>query len=287
MNYTTENITPEKASRYLQTSLGNRPISKTTVKSYADTMRRGKWLLNGMCIIFDNDGHLIDGHHRLLAVIESAIPVRFDVCRGASSDAFLTYDNGRHRNLGQLLAIHNVKNYSNVAAIVSANEYLVRNGRLVAKTRDLTVKGIKLTNADLYESFMTDPDGFSAAAAVINRLRLRYGNMLPTSWAGGLYYYLTHAGCYREDFVLRFFESLYTFDSSDIRVVDILRKRILKARQTGMSISYETLWAFVAKTWNSYAKGTDLKQLAYRPNQENLPKLILNNELTLEKGGEV
>jgi hypothetical protein len=34
-----ETITPAKAVEYRNSSLGNRPLSKTTVKSYADTMK--------------------------------------------------------------------------------------------------------------------------------------------------------------------------------------------------------------------------------------------------------
>ena len=54
MQYVTENITPAKALEYINTNKdNNRPISKSVVHSYADTMKKGKWLLNGECIIFE------------------------------------------------------------------------------------------------------------------------------------------------------------------------------------------------------------------------------------------
>lgn len=101
MNYVTENITPAKAQEYLNSSQGNRPISKVTVRSYADTMKKGKWMMNGVPVVFDVDGHLLDGHHRLEAITLAGIPVKMDVCRGVSPDAFTTFDCGRHRNVGR------------------------------------------------------------------------------------------------------------------------------------------------------------------------------------------
>ena len=52
MNYVTENITPAKALEYINTNKdNNRPISKSVVHSYADTMKKGKWLLIGLVVL--------------------------------------------------------------------------------------------------------------------------------------------------------------------------------------------------------------------------------------------
>ena len=278
MNYVTENITPAKAQEYLQTSEGNRPISKPTVHSYADTMKKGGWLLNGMCIIFNTDGHLIDGHHRLLAVIEAGIPVRFDVCRGISSDAFTTYDCGLHRTIGQLLAMQGTKNYNLVGSIVTANAMLIKRGRLYQKTSRGSHKGSgKQTNAEKYELYRKDPEGFDAAGVVIRRLLCRCRIMVG-SWAGGIYYYLTHTGGYSEAEVLPFFDALFSVDSSDIEVADMLRKAITKASLSGRSLQPEILWALTAKAWNYYIDGVTPKILRYQMNQEELPTLKIRTK---------
>lgn len=272
MNFVTENITPAKAQQYLQTSIGNRPISKSYVKSYADTMKKGKWLLNGVCIVFDQNGHLIDGHHRLLAVIEAGIPVRFDVSRGAPEGAFTTFDNGRHRTVGQLLAMQNVKNYNLVGSIVLANETLVRTGRLNSNNaRSVTNK--KRTNEDNYEAYRRDPDGFNSAAQFMVKLQGRC-RIIASSWAGGLYYYLTHTGGYTEDETQPFFEAIFSLDTSDIPVCDMLRKAITKAKISGKSLDPEFLWAFLVKAWNHYITKTTPKILKFS-REEGMPKLKL------------
>lgn len=272
MNYVTENITPAKAQEYLKTSVGNRPISRVYVRSYADTMTKGQWILNGVPIIFDTDGHLLDGHHRLHAVIEAGIPVRFDVCRGTSTDAFTTYDCGRHRTVGQLLAMQQVKNYNLVGSIVIANERLINSGRLLENNGGASSQ--KSTNSDKYDLYRKDPNGYAEAASYICALLSRC-RMLSGSWAGGLYYYLTHTGGYTEEEVKPFFEELFSVEATENSACNALRKAITRAALRGVKIKAETLWAYIVKAWNCYISGKELKVLRYNQDDEKLPTLIL------------
>lgn len=272
MNFVTENITPAKAKEYLNTTIGNRPLSKVFVRSYADTMKQGKWLLNGVPIIFDVDGHLRDGHHRLQAVIEAGIPVKFDVCRGASSEAFTTYDCGRHRTVGQLLAMQQVKNYNLVGSIVAANERLVTCGRLLENNSGSA--NHKKTNSDKYDLYRADPEGYVNAATYIRGLLSRC-RMLSGSWAGGLYYYLTHTGGYTEEEVKPFFEEIFSVETTRTSACNVLRKAITNAALSGKKIKAETLWAYIVKAWNSFISGNEMKVLRYVQGQEVLPELKL------------
>ena len=122
-----ETITPQKAQEYLAKSGGNRNISKPVVASYATTMREGKWILNGEPIVFDVDGVLLNGHHRLHAVIQSNVPIQTFVTRGVEHGAFTTFDCGRHRTLGQLIGMNGIKHYNSVASVVNV-VFRLQNG---------------------------------------------------------------------------------------------------------------------------------------------------------------
>lgn len=104
---TTEVITPEIAKAYLATSEGNPRYKKQTVTAqhrvehYASTMRKGNWTNTGEPIIFDAEGHLIDGHHRLSAVIKSKVPCEFQVTRGVNNFAKRYIDSGQARTDAQ------------------------------------------------------------------------------------------------------------------------------------------------------------------------------------------
>ena len=272
MSTVTENITPAKAQEYLRTSKGNRPISKIYVRSYADTMKKGAWMLNGVPIIFDTEGHLLDGHHRLLAVIEANIPVRFDVRRGAPSDAFTTYDTGRHRNLGQILAMQSVKHYNLVGSIVNANETLIALGRLCAN--NVTLQACRHTLADSYERYCKDPQGYSAVADYISIIQGKC-RIIPASWAGGLYYYLSHTGGYEEHVIRPFFDCLFELASTKVPSAALLRDSIINKTIGGTKLNAATLWVYIVKAWNGYITDKVPKILRYQENTESIPELIL------------
>lgn len=280
MSTFTETITPAKAQEYLKTSLGNRPISKTFVRSYSDTMKRGGWLLNGEPIIFDINGHLVEGHHRLLAVIEANIPVAFDVKRGVPPESFTTYDNGRHRTVGQLLAMQGVKHYNLIGSIINTNARLLKSGRLFENNRNDAEKEniegngcLRRTNDDNYNLYRDDKEGYDHVAEEVVRLQSRC-RIISAAWVGGLIYYLTHTGGYTEEEVLPFFEALHTLESDAIPVVSLLRKAITKEALEGRKMKAETLWAFITKSWNAYVTGNTPKILRYQEREET-PALLL------------
>src|SRR5215467_2969648 len=93
-----ENITPTMAAQMLGTSAGNRPIRKAVVERYARDMIGGKWTLNGEGIKFDTAGRLVDGHHRLQAIVMSKTDQLMLVVRNVPEHAMLTLDTGISRS---------------------------------------------------------------------------------------------------------------------------------------------------------------------------------------------
>jgi len=62
-------MTPELAAQMLSKNERNRPIRKTTVQAYAADMAAGRWEQTHQAIAVDAHGKLLDGQHRLSAVI--------------------------------------------------------------------------------------------------------------------------------------------------------------------------------------------------------------------------
>src|SRR5437588_12211091 len=74
-----QTITPAKAGEMLDANTTNRPLSKAVVRSFAEAMRRGEWVVTHQGIAFDTAGVLVDGQHRLAAIIEADLPVDLTV----------------------------------------------------------------------------------------------------------------------------------------------------------------------------------------------------------------
>lgn len=126
MKTETQYITPELAKKMLGKMVLNRSVSHHRVHQYAADMRNGKWMLSPHGIVFDAEGKLIDGQHRLLAIIEFGSTVPMNVTTGTSPDLFRVIDTGQARSRGQIAHIGGVPNANAVTSIVN-HVHLIRH----------------------------------------------------------------------------------------------------------------------------------------------------------------
>lgn len=92
------NVTPAKAAGWLKMNTINRPVRKQHVARLAQAMKRGEWVANHQAIAL-NGSKLIDGQHRLMAVIESGLSfVEMSVIADADTKHFDTIDIGVKRS---------------------------------------------------------------------------------------------------------------------------------------------------------------------------------------------
>lgn len=97
-------VTPELAQSYLQRNLeSNRQVNHNRVVQYAKDMKSGAWSTTHQGIAFDTRGRLIDGQHRLLAIVEAGVPVKLSVTKNAPADAFNHVDLGFGRTNSYVL----------------------------------------------------------------------------------------------------------------------------------------------------------------------------------------
>lgn len=118
-----QTITPEKATQILEANTSNRPLSRQTVRTFADAMRRGaarrgEWIVTHQGVAFDIHGFLVGGQHRLAAVVEADIPVELTVFTEVPEGTFDVLDTGKRRNAADVLAIEGEKNSTLLAAMV-------------------------------------------------------------------------------------------------------------------------------------------------------------------------
>lgn len=272
MNTIQELITPEKATEYLQTSIGNRPVSKVYVNTYVNAIQRGEWKNNGVPIIFDYQGHLIDGHHRLNAIVKSNTPVMMSVTRGAEEGSFTTIDCGRSRNLGQIIAMKGVKNYNAVAAIVRGSQILKKHKRFWENNTDRTTYG-KRQNWDYYDVYEKDEENFIETAQMACEFH-RQCNIIKASWIGSLIYHLTLVLKHPMENVSYFFKELCSYKTSDNTTINALREFLLRKKTANIELPADELFALIAKTWNNYYQNVTTKIVRFVKDKEAYPILL-------------
>lgn len=101
-------VTPIIATDWLSLNYeGQRKLRRATVSRYAREMMQGRWIGdNGQCIVFSSDGWLVDGQHRLHAVIKSGCDVEMLVIHSSrtAEEIMSTIDVGDKRSAHQLYA---------------------------------------------------------------------------------------------------------------------------------------------------------------------------------------
>lgn len=108
-------ITPSIAEAWLAQNENNRPIYQAHVQKIANDMKSGNYVVTGEAIKFDTKRRLIDGQHRLHAIIASGKSVEMLVIYGLQPKAQDVIDTGKARTPGNMLAIHGAANSNQVA----------------------------------------------------------------------------------------------------------------------------------------------------------------------------
>ena len=93
-------VTPQIALDWLCRNRANRRVTLAILRKYARNMAEGRWKKTGQGIVFDCQGKLLEGQHRLLACLFSGATFTTYVVTGAAddSDIFAYIDNGKPRS---------------------------------------------------------------------------------------------------------------------------------------------------------------------------------------------
>lgn len=111
-------VTPEMARRWLSRNDNNRHLRGVTVTQYARDMKNGRWQITGESIKFNAEGALLDGQHRLAAIVKAGVTVPMVVMRGIPDSAQRVMDTGQARTASDALAMKGEKHTSILAAAI-------------------------------------------------------------------------------------------------------------------------------------------------------------------------
>lgn len=101
-----QTITPKMAATWLdKRNDGNRNIRRHRVAALSRAIAGGRWVPTHQGIAFDEKGNLIDGQHRLSAIVEANQPVELMVTRGLTRESMTVIDRGAVRDPADTLRI--------------------------------------------------------------------------------------------------------------------------------------------------------------------------------------
>lgn len=142
MTMAIKTITPDIAAQYLTTMLRNRKVRARHVETLALSIVQGQWQLNGETIKFNTVGELIDGQHRLLAVIKADLPIQSYVIHEIAEQYIDTIDVGLKRSAGDIFQF---EGYSNATNLCASARWIWRyeQGLMLGYGRSATIDNLK------------------------------------------------------------------------------------------------------------------------------------------------
>lgn len=262
-----EVVTPTIAADWL--AHNNRNRKPNSWRRFVDDMKNDRWVPNGASIAFADDGTLLDGQNRLMAIVETDTAIPCVIVRGLPISAQDTTDIGDRRTLGNQLQIHGTPNAGTVA---SGLRYRVAFERWMAN--------------DFNPFSFTTMEGIAAMEATPNAAEVAskascYGNKTPAKYAAGLmagvWLAVQSLASPGPDEVDAFFTTFHEYNVG-LRVPDdrndpiwMLREGIVNRRASSLpGAQLPTIWlaAMTVKAWNLHRDGATVKTLKWSKNEK-------------------
>lgn len=247
MNVTMKSITPALARQMLAKNTGNRPINESHVDMLTKEMSMGRWKVNGDTICLNGD-RLIDGQHRLKAIVKSGVTVQTLVVEGLDSDVFDTKDVGRRRSAADTLSVRGeVETKKLAAALVVVDRYMT--GRMMSCAR--------YTNTEIEGLLEKYPEVRQSIAACRETKKLVAQSVLVAC-----HYLFSRLDTEQADVFVRQLISGLGLEEGE--PVYVLRERLLQNSLAKAKLSQPYIMAIIIKAWNSRRAGKAVKYLRLR-----------------------
>lgn len=262
-------ITPEIAKKYLESNLKNRNVKLPVLLRYANDMQNGKWKQQtGELIKISKSGIILDGQHRLLAVIKSNTPVLFHVATDLEDSVFDVLDTGSSRHAGDVFHINGIKNANCTPSMIQLYEILKMNIASEAKTVKLYKKHTNAGLLSLYNDRSLFWDNVSSKSLSWYNL---FSKVLSPQLIGGMYAYFYDVSPFNaEDFMNQLCSGMGIKNAT----IAYTRNLLIKDRLAVKKMPADLKNIIIIKTWNYYRKGIEVKSVKHDLNNDPRPVAI-------------
>lgn len=249
-------ITPALAEKMLKRNTRNRSVSEHTVKRYAEDMTAGRWKLSNDAICFNGD-LMINGQHRLHAVIKSGVAIQCFVIESMDSDAFDVMDIGKRRSIGDALSVMGEKNANVVGAALQLIERYMTGQMAGAEKR-------KRYSAIDVESFLKKyPEVRESVPFGIGSIRKLCGSgAMPSA----CHYLFSRKSPEQANQFMTTLKSGAGLEAGD--PIFILREALMHNAIAKAKLPLSHIMAYIIKGWNAWRKNRPMKFLRFQDKEE-------------------
>jgi len=247
-------ITPHLAEQYLAHNISNRNLRADHVRAMARDMEAGNWRKTGESIKFDRGDRLIDGQHRLHAIIMSGVTCEMLMVVGLDPDVRQVIDTGAVRRASD--AIHfedpSIRGTTGLASI--ARLAILRDqGRYHTAFDSVNPK---VTNAEVVDWVRKNPDVVAARDLAQKSSR---ATGIPLSVWG---YALLTLMRLDEDAARDFSEALGSYRTNgDGDPLWVLLNVFQRAQRDRRRLKQGEALFYIYRVWNGWRTGEEMHRL--------------------------
>jgi hypothetical protein len=255
-------ITPTYAAELLNKNVKNRPLSEGRVLELSEEMASGNFMSNGETIKIDTEGYVLDGQHRLYAIIKSGVTLDFWIISGINPEAFSTIDTGKRRSAGDTLHIMGETNVNRLAAALNIVEQYMQEGEI----RDSSViNNRRITNRNVME-YLKKYDGIqNHVSSAVN-----YGRLMSAAMSVSLHYLFSLVD---SDKAYEFFQSLYRgLQLTETSPIYFLRQRLITNNLAQGKLNRRVISALTIKSWNAFANNEEMVLVRFKTKGDKAEK---------------
>jgi len=252
ITHSIEEITPAMAEKLLEKNTVNRALTQTDVNTYARIMSSGLWLLS--VIWLDAKGNILDGQHRLSAVVQSGVKVKFLVVRNAPQGQQDVIDQQRRRSLKDVLGFRGEVNPQQLGAVA----------RLInlVETRRISLAQMRLSNEEVIGTIEAYPD-IRLAAEIAEWSKSHRMVLLNPSVLGAAWWLITQR--YGQEEATRFINRVCTLAGErEGSPILALNKRVSEIKRMNQRFPIRDQIATLIKVWNYDANGRSVRSITTR-----------------------
>lgn len=255
---TYELVTPDLARELLEGNTHNRSVNQKRVRELAELHGTRFWKETGDPIRITDDGILVDGQHRLLAITQSGVSVHYFIMRGVDLTAQEVIDTGSRRTLASMLQTRQEQNRTTLASAIKVIYHWENGGR--------SADGLDSVPINVLLHFYDNNPGIKDIArrtlGFTQVIRGGSGAVALTMW---LFDHIDG-----ED-ASHFWDRLKSeYNHSEGDPISTLRKTLVRdaeeAATNRASVRGQT-WraAVIIKAWNAYRRGEKVYRLQFSP----------------------
>lgn len=245
-------ITPEYAEELLKMNINNRAVRTKKVAELAEVMKKGEWELSNDAIVVSEGNILLNGQHRLMAVVKSGVACPFILYTGAEDSSFDIMDTPIVRRVADAIVRKGGKNSVQMETTIS--RYMNLHEDLLSGWESMKRFSSKTagTRRELVEMFDKHEKLFDKWVKWVNATICKGVRLVSGAQLAALAAFLERDLGHEEDRIKEYIKALVLDGASQHKTILAVRKKLMLHNMKRERLDRHDILRYLIRGWNDF-----------------------------------